>query len=143
MSVTALSRRFAAILARPDVALLARIALVAPFAASGILKALDFPGATAEVQALTGLGSAGGLAVLVIATQLLGSALVIAGGRALWLGAALLAGFTVVATLLAHAFWTKMGVERMRDLTTFLEHVGLVGGFALAAILVARSESAR
>jgi uncharacterized membrane protein YphA (DoxX/SURF4 family) len=139
----ALSRRLADGLAHPGVALLARIALVSPFAVSGILKALDFPGAVAEVHALTGLDSTAGLAALVIITQLLGSATVIAGGRAVWLGAALLAGFTVVATLLAHAFWTKAGVDRMRDLSTFFEHVGLVSGFVLAAILVARSERAR
>ena len=45
MTIAALSRRLAAILARPDIAALARIALVAPFAVSGILKALDFPAA--------------------------------------------------------------------------------------------------
>jgi len=127
-------------LSRPGMALLARIALVSAFVVSGVTKTLDFSSAVAEVRALAGIEPAAALAVLVIATQLGGSALVIAGGRAAWIGAGLLAGFTVVATLLAHAFWTKTGIEQARDLSTFFEHVGLVGGFLLASIFVARSE---
>ncbi len=121
----------------------ARLALVSAFLVSAALKALDFPGATAEVRALTGLEPAGLFAALVIATQLVGSALVLAGGRWAWLGAGLLAGFTLLATLVAHAFWTKSGVEQVRDLTTFFEHLGLIGGLALVAGLSARSEETR
>jgi uncharacterized membrane protein YphA (DoxX/SURF4 family) len=130
--------RIAAWLAHPGTALAARLALVSPFLGSGILKATDFPGAVAEVRGLVGLEPASLLAVLVIATQLGGSALVIAGGHLAWIGAVLLAGFTALATLLAHAFWTKAGVEQIRDLTTFLEHVGLIGGFLLAVIVGAQ-----
>jgi uncharacterized membrane protein YphA (DoxX/SURF4 family) len=129
-------------LSHPGVALLARVALVSAFLLSGILKTLDFAGAMAEVRALTGFASAALPAALVIAVQLGGSILVIAGGRAVWAGAFLLAGFTAVATLLAHAFWAKTGVEQVRDLATFFEHVGLIGGFLLASILVARSAAA-
>ncbi len=117
--------------------LIARLLICSPFLASGVLKALDFPGAVAEVRALTGLEPAAPVALGVIAVQLGGSALVLAGGRASRLGAALLAAFTLLATLLAHAFWTKDGLERMRDTMIFLEHMGLVGGFLLVA-LVAR-----
>ncbi|HKU98858.1 MAG TPA: DoxX family protein [Vineibacter sp.] len=138
--MTSLIRTLSGWLSRPGMALLARIALVSAFLVSGVVKALDFSGAMAEVRALAGIEPAAVLAVLVIATQLGGAALVIAGGRAAWIGAGLLAGFTVVATLLAHAFWTKTGIEQARDLATFFEHVGLVGGFLLASILVARSQ---
>ncbi len=125
-------------LARPGVAFLARLALVSPFLVSGVLKALDFSGAVAEVRGLVGLEPAGLLAALVIATQLGGSVLLIAGGRLAWIGAVLLAGFTAMATLLAHSFWTKSGIEAAHDLTTFFEHVGLIGGFLLVAILGAQ-----
>ena len=124
-------------LTRPGVAFLARLALASPFLVSGVLKATDFAGAVAEVRGLVGLEPAGLLAALVIATQLGGSALVIAGGRLAWVGAVLLAGFTALATLMAHAFWTKTGSEAVRDLTTFFEHVGLIGGFLLAVIVSA------
>ncbi len=129
--------------ARTAVEAAARLALVSAFLASAALKAIDFPGATAEVRALTGLEPAGLVAALVIAVQLVGSALVLMGGRRAWLGAGLLAGFTLVATLAAHAFWTKSGVERVRDLTTFFEHLGLIGGLALVAGLSAHPEETR
>ncbi len=138
--MTTLTRTLSDWLSRPGMALLARIALVSAFLVSGVIKTLDFPGAVAEVRALAGIEPAAVLAILVIVTQLGGAALVIVGGRAVWIGAGLLAGFTVVATLLAHAFWTKTGIEQARDLATFFEHVGLIGGFLLASILVARSE---
>ena len=77
------------------------------------------------------------IAVLVIAVQFGGSLLVIWGGRWAWIGAAVLAGFTVIATLLAHSWWTKTGLDRVRDFNAFWEHMGLVGGFILAAILSA------
>ena len=129
-----IGRDIATCLARPGVAFLARLALVSPFLVSGVLKALDFSGAVAEVRSLVGLEPAPVLAALVIATQLGGSALIIVGGRLVWVGAVLLAGFTALATLLAHSFWTKTGIEAVHDLTTFFEHVGLIGGFLLVAI---------
>ena len=112
---------------------LARLALVAPFLLSGFLKLFDFPGAVAEVRGLTGLEPAALFAALVIATQLGGSAAVLFGGRWAWLGAGLLAGFTVLATLLAHAWWTRTGVDRARDLNIFWEHAAICGGLLLAA----------
>jgi uncharacterized membrane protein YphA (DoxX/SURF4 family) len=134
----ALDRAIADWLTRPGVAFLARLALASPFLVSGVLKATDFAGAVAEVRGLVGLEPAGLLAALVIATQLGGSVLLIAGGWLAWIGAVLLGGFTALATLLAHAFWTKTGIEAARDLTTFFEHVGLIGGFLLVAILGAQ-----
>ena len=125
-------------LTRPGIALLARLALASPFLISGVLKATDFASAVAEVRGLVELEPAGLLAALVIATQLGGSVLLVAGGRLAWIGAVLLVGFTALATLLAHAFWTKTGIDAAHDLTTFFEHVGLIGGFLLAAILGAQ-----
>jgi uncharacterized membrane protein YphA (DoxX/SURF4 family) len=134
----AIDRAIAAWLTRPGVALLARLALASPFLVSGVLKATDFAGAVAEVRGLLGLEPAGLLAAAVIATQFGGSALFVAGGRLAWIGAVLLGGFTALATLLAHAFWTKTGMEAAHDLTTFFEHVGLTGGFLAVAILCAQ-----
>lgn len=126
------------LLAQPWLALLARIAAALPFLLSGLAKLTDFGGAIAEVRGLTGLEPAALFAVLVIATQLIGSALLIAGGRFTWIGAGLLAGFTIVATLYAHAFWLKPEAERFLNRNIFFEHISILGGLALAAILSAR-----
>ena len=118
------------------VALLARILLTAAFWTSGLLKLFDFGGATAEVAGL-GLPAPMLFAALTILVQLAGSALVILD-RWTWVGAGALAGFTLVATMLAHAFWNAPADEWGRQFATFTEHMGLVGGFLLAAILASR-----
>ena len=123
-------------LASPAVSLVARLALVSPFAISGIAKLLDFGGATAEVRGL-GLPHSAPVAAAVVATQIIGSLLFLSR-RFCWLGAGILSGFTAFATLLAHAFWQFDGVERAHQLATFLEHVAIVGGLVLAAHLAER-----
>ena len=35
-------------------------------------------------------------------------------------------------------WWTKTGSDRFHDFNTFWEHVGLIGGLMLAAVLAAR-----
>jgi uncharacterized membrane protein YphA (DoxX/SURF4 family) len=127
------------VLGQSWLALLARIAVALPFLLSGVAKLADFGGATAEVRGVTGLEPAALLAALVILTQLGGSALLIAGARHAWIGAAALAGFTAVATLLAHAFWLKPATERFLHQNIFFEHVSIIGGLTLLAILAARS----
>lgn len=120
-------------------ALLARITVALPFLLSGIAKLADFGGATAEVRSLTGFEPAVLLTVLVIMTQLGGSALLIAGARRAWIGATALAGFTAVAALAAHAFWLRPATERFLHQNIFFEHVSIIGGLTLLAILAARS----
>jgi uncharacterized membrane protein YphA (DoxX/SURF4 family) len=47
--------------------------------------------------------------------------------------------FTALATLIAHPYWTVADpAERFHAMNTFLEHIGLIGGFMLAAALVER-----
>jgi uncharacterized membrane protein YphA (DoxX/SURF4 family) len=87
-----------------------------------------------EVAAL-GLRPAGPFAVAVILTQL-ASSLLFLTRRYCWLGAGILAGFTVLATLLGHPFWTLDGPDRGRQAATFFEHVAIVGGLAMAALFV-------
>jgi len=76
-------------------------------------------------------------AVFTIATivvQLLGGAAVVLGGLGAQVGAALLAGFTIAATVLGHRFWLLQGASAQRELTTSLEHVAIVGGLLLLAV---------
>jgi transmembrane protein len=134
MGDTAVPRPIAQVLAVPALDYVARLALVAPFLVSGVVKLLDFSGAMNEVTAL-GLRPAGPFAVAVIVTQLAGSLLFLTR-RYCWLGAGILAGFTVLATLLGHPFWTLDGPDRGRQAATFFEHVAIVGGLAMAALFV-------
>lgn len=125
---TALSRR-----ADPaDAALLAaRLCLGAVFLYSGATKALDFSGAVAEFAAL-GLPLTAAAVLATVAVQLAGGLGVVLGLHAR-AAALLLAAFTVAATLIGHRFWLLSGAEFGRQFTTALEHLAIVGGFALLA----------
>jgi transmembrane protein len=136
--VPQIEKTIANLLAQPWFSLLARIALTAAFWLSAINKALDFPGAVAEIRHFIGFEPAWLLALLVIFVQFGGAVLDIWGGRWAWLGAGALGVFTALATLLAHSWWTKTGIDRFHDFNTFWEHVGLIGGLMLAAVLSAR-----
>lgn len=133
MTVIAAPRRIVQILALPGFDTLARFALASPFLISGIVKLADFADAVDEVAGL-GLRPAPLIAALVIGTQLGGSALFLVR-RTCWLGAGILAGFTVLATLLAHPFWMFDGPDHGRQTATFFEHVAIVGGLVLGALL--------
>lgn len=67
-------------------------------------------------------------AVLVIALELVASAMVMTGFLR-WLGALALAGFTLMSTLVALRFWEQPADEaRHADANAFFEHLGLAGG---------------
>ncbi len=121
----------------------ARIAVALPFLISGISKLFDFPGAVAEVHGMTGIEPALPLTILLIIVQLGGSALLITGGRFAWTGALALAGFTAVATLLAHSFWLKPEAEQFLHRNIFFEHVAIAGGLILLAILTVKPSRTR
>jgi transmembrane protein len=134
MGAVEVPRSIERLLELPALDWLARLALASPFLISGIVKLLDFAGAMEEVAGL-GLRPSMPFAAAVILTQLGGSALLLTR-RFCWLGAGVLAGFTVVATLLAHPFWTFAGPDRGRQTATFFEHLAIVGGLGAAAMFV-------
>lgn len=112
---------------------LARLALVGAYLLGGLVKLADWPGAVAE-QAHFGLHPPELWAALTILVELVGPLLILLD-RVLWLGAGALGVFTVLAALIANDFWTMAGHERFMATNAFFEHLGLVGGFALAAML--------
>lgn len=114
------------------------VALTSAFWLSGVTKFVDFDGAVQEVRGLAGVEPAPLFAVLVILTQLAAPMILLLGGRWRWIGAVWLAGFTTVATLVAHAWWLHEGLARARDFATFFEHVGLIAGLVLAALTAPR-----
>jgi uncharacterized membrane protein YphA (DoxX/SURF4 family) len=118
---------------------LARLALVGAYLLGGIVKLADFPGAVAE-QAHFGMHPAALFAALTILVELVGPALILLD-RLAWLGAGMLGVFTLFAALVANAFWTMEGQERFMATNAFFEHLGLIGGFALVAIVSRRRQT--
>jgi uncharacterized membrane protein YphA (DoxX/SURF4 family) len=118
---------------------LALLGLCAAYLQGGIQKAWDFAGAVAE-SAHFGLQPAVPITVAVIALEL-GASLAILTGRYRWLGALMLAAFTLVATFLANRFWSVPTAERFAATNAFFEHLGLVGGFLLVAWQDLRKQS--
>jgi uncharacterized membrane protein YphA (DoxX/SURF4 family) len=122
-----------ALVASPWLQVLGLLGLCAAYIQGGLNKLLDFPGAVAE-QAHFGLAPPALFAVATIATEIVGSVLVLSGWLR-WLGALWLAGFTLIATFVANGFWTlPPGLERFMAANSFFEHLGLIGGFLLVAI---------
>lgn len=110
--------------------------LVSAYLLGGIVKLADWPGAVAE-QAQFGLHPPALWAGLTIAVELGGSLLVLSR-RFVWLGAGMLGGFTLIAAVIANAFWTLEGAERFQATNAFFEHIGLVGGLVIAALAASR-----
>jgi putative oxidoreductase len=113
--------------------LIARLCLAAVFLYSGVDKLWHWRSSVEEVKG-DGLPWPALFAGATVATQLVGGCVVAIGFFA-WLGALLLAGFTVAATLLGHRFWLRRGAEFRREVTTSLEHVAIVGGLLLLCLL--------
>lgn len=117
----------------------ARAALCSAYLVGGLAKASDWPAAVAE-QAHLGMKPAGLWAALTIAVEVLGPALILSG-RLVWLGAGMLAVFTLLAAIIANAFWTMpAGSERLASTNAFFEHLGLVGGFVAVALVAVRQQ---
>jgi len=108
--------------------------LCAAYLQGGLVKLTGFSSAVDEMAHL-GLPLASWFAGLVIVLEL-GASILILTGRLRWLGALLLAGFTLLATGLALRFWEMPpGTPRFMAANAFFEHLGLVGGFLLVAWL--------
>jgi transmembrane protein len=115
------------------------ILLTLPWWASGIAKLFDLPSALAEAEHF-GLRPTVAVVALTIFVQIAGSLLVVLG-RTVWLGAGALGVFTIAATIVAHPFWQVAdAIARFHDRNTFLEHIALIGGLILAAVLSERAE---
>ena len=114
--------------------LLARVMLSIVFLWSGIDKAMHWSAGLGEIVT-AGLPYPSLLLAATVLTQL-GGGLSLALGIFARLGALALGGFTVVATVLFHNFWAVADpIERQQQLTTFLEHVAMLGGFTAVIFL--------
>jgi uncharacterized membrane protein YphA (DoxX/SURF4 family) len=120
-------------LAEPTVTgILLRGLLCSAYLWSGATKLLTFTKTATHFSNRFHLPAPRAAVALTIGVQLGGSAMIITGNLA-WIGAMILAAFTVAATIIACPFWKLTGVERDRTIETFLEHVGLAAVFLLIA----------
>jgi uncharacterized membrane protein YphA (DoxX/SURF4 family) len=118
---------------------LARLLLVGAYLLGGLVKLADWQGAVAE-QAHFGMHPPALWAALTIAVELVGPVLILTG-RWIWLGAGMLGVFTLLAAFTANAFWTMPpGPERFGATNAFFEHLGLIGGFVLAALVAEQAK---
>jgi uncharacterized membrane protein YphA (DoxX/SURF4 family) len=118
---------------------LARLLLVGAYLLGGLVKLTDWQGAVAE-QAHFGMHPPALWAALTIAVELVGPMLILTG-RWVWLGAGMLGVFTLLAAFTANAFWTMPpGPERFGATNAFFEHLGLIGGFVLAALVAEQAK---
>jgi transmembrane protein len=113
---------------------LARLVISSFFLVAGMFGLRKFNVIVGEMRDAK-LPSPKAFAVATIATQLIGSGLLITniGGLA-WLGAGALGVFTLLCIPIAHPFWRLAPTERMPHFQVALEHLALTGGLALAAI---------
>jgi uncharacterized membrane protein YphA (DoxX/SURF4 family) len=114
--------------------------LCSAYLQGALCKLLDLASARAEMVHF-GLRPPMAFALAVIAFELIASAMVLSG-RGRWLGALALAGFTFVANFLANPFWSMPAPASMMAANGFFEHLGLVGGFVLVALLDRRQLAA-
>lgn len=110
-----------------------RLALVSAYLLGGLVKLFDFAGAVAE-QERFGLDPGWLWATLAIVVELGGSLLVLSD-RLVWLGAGALGVLTFVAMLTANAFWSAPSAGRWMQANAFFEHLGLIAGLVLVAML--------
>ena len=120
---------------------IARSMLTLLFIVAAIVEIANFRVAVAR-QAHFGMYPPAFWAVLTIIVQITGSAIIISGRR-VWLGAGILAVFTATANVVAHRFWEFSGQAKFESRNEFFEHLGLVGGFVVVAILAEERQRIR
>ena len=112
---------------------IARLLLTILFLVDAAIEVTNFP-AAAAAQEQVGLHPRWVWAIVTITVQVLGSILIISG-RHVWLGAGMLGVFTGATEVVAHRFWQLSGAAEFQERNEFFEHLGLVAGFIMVALL--------
>ncbi|MDI4656055.1 DoxX family protein [Xanthobacter autotrophicus] len=131
----------AALLASPIFGVVARLLLTFIFWGAGLDKLMNYQATLAEMS-FFGVEPAGLFAPAVIAVLLIGSVLVVLN-RAAWLGFGMLAVFTALTIPIAHPFWAMDGEKRLFEFHVVVEHISLIGGLMVGAILCRKLELER
>lgn len=112
-------------------ALLGRVLIALIFAWFGYLKAAGFAG-TVGYFAKLGFPLPEVSAVLAVAFELGGGILLILGWRTRWVAWALVL-YTVVATAVAHRYWSYPPEQAFNQMSHFFKNVSLIGGLVMLA----------
>jgi uncharacterized membrane protein YphA (DoxX/SURF4 family) len=107
--------------------------LVVTFLASGLSKVANFSDGVAEMKE-AGMPAPVVMAALGTFVELFGSVLVLFN-QWVWLGTGMLGVFTAIGAVTAHAPWKVSGPGRKVAIGVFLMHFGMIGAFALDALL--------
>ena len=105
--------------------LIARILIAQLFVIAGLGKMAAFP-KTAAFLANAGLPMPDLLLVLTVALELGGGVLLILGWKARWVAAGL-CGFTLLATLLFHQFWSVEPQLLKIEMNNFMKNLAVLG----------------
>ena len=109
--------------------LIARLLLALMFLGAGIDKLTGLEG-TAGYIASVGLPMPTLLAAGAGVVEVLGALLLIVGWQARWAALAL-AGFTVLATFIFHAFWSLPRDQQMMQQLMFMKNLSVIGGLLM------------
>jgi putative oxidoreductase len=104
----------------------ARILLAAMFLLAGVGKLTGFAGTVGYMQS-KGIPATEALATLALVVELAGGLALVLGWKTRW-GALALAGFTLVATFIFHAFWAVPPEQAMVQNLFFLKNLAVTGG---------------
>jgi len=112
--------------------LIGRIALASLFLLGGVNKVLNYRMMLKSMQDV-GLEPAALLLPLVIALEIVGSAIIIFDRRFVPLAALSLAVFTFATNFAFHDFWTMEGERAALELSLFFKNVSIAGALAFLA----------
>jgi len=111
--------------------LVGRILLALMFLLAGISKVGGFAGTSGYI-ASKGLPMPDVLTALTIAVELGGSLALIAGFYTRW-AALILAGFTLVASVIFHNYWDLPAAQQMTQQLMFMKNIAVTGGLLTLA----------
>ena len=113
--------------------LIGRVLIALIFAYFGYMKAMNF-GGTIGYFAKWGFPLPQVAAALAVIFELGGGILLIIGWKARWVAWAL-ALYTVIATAVAHRYWTYPPDQAFNQMSHFFKNVSLIGGLLYVAAL--------
>ncbi len=113
--------------------LVARILLAAIFISAGFSKITGFDGTVGYIAAY-GLPMANSVAILTILLEIVAGIALLVGFQAR-IAAFLLGGFTILAALIFHAFWSVPADQVYMQQLMFMKNLSIAGGLFMVTAL--------